>query len=120
MSYTNTTKYINVDNNSTLHAGYYPLPASAVPGQVFFDSSSADFKVFDGVHWTVIGTPNSINAIEMTHDAEIAIDWAIEVMHDYKHLTELADKYPMVRDALTQLEVVIKLHQNLDNGTEQK
>jgi len=71
-----------------------PLPPSAIPGSVYWDSSENCLKVFDGTYWQTISQPN-IN-IAMQPDSSAAIDWAIEKMRELDTIKEMADKYPTV------------------------
>ena len=93
-------------------------PSSAQPGQVWFDSGTQSLKVYDGAMWQTFADNNSVG---MNYEAENAIDWAIKRIREEQKIVELADKYPMVADALGQLEVILKLCQNLeDNDTPAK
>jgi hypothetical protein len=92
------------------HTG--PLPTSAVPGSVFWDSTDNSLKAFDGTYWQTISQPN-IN-IGMQPDSSAAIDWVIEKMRELDTIKEMADKYPTVEEALKQLEFALILHKNLD------
>jgi hypothetical protein len=91
--------------------GCYP-PSSAQAGQVWYDSGTQLMVIYDGNCWQ----PYSNGTPEMCAIADDAIDWAIENM--LKKSPEIADmiaKYPLVADAVNQLEVVLKLCQNLDD-----
>lgn len=89
-------------------------PSSAQPGQVWFDSGAQSLKIYDGTIWQIFATGDN-GTVAMNYDAEDAIDWAIKRVREEQKITELADKYPMVADALGQLEVILKLCQNLDD-----
>lgn len=58
--------------------------------------------------------------VELDADSADAIDWAISRIKREKQISELADKYSMVAEALNELEVVLKLHQNLENDKTNK
>jgi hypothetical protein len=89
-------------------------PSSAQEGQIWWDSGQNDVVVFLNGVWQVL---SSGVAVHMDYDAERAIDWAIVRMNDSMQETDLAAmaaKYPIVADAIGQLEVALKLCRNLD------
>lgn len=94
------TNYIN---------GCY-LPTAAQPGQVWFDTSTSTLKTYDGSMWIDI----EVMQPTLSYDSEQAIDWAIDKMRCEEKISQLADKYPVVAQALGQLEVALKLCQNLE------
>lgn len=88
----------------------YP-PSSAQAGTLWFDSGEQKVKVYDGTTWIAIEAPEPT----LSFEAEMALDKIISMMHDQPRLSEMADKYPLVADALGELEVALKLCQNLDD-----
>ena len=92
----------------------YP-PDKAQMGAVFYDSGDQCLKVFDGA-WR--NYTHGIE-VELTYTAEQAIDWSMRQMHlpPSTNIANMAAKYPLVADAIGQLEVALKLCQNLENGT---
>jgi hypothetical protein len=92
----------------------YP-PSSAQEGQIWWDSGRSDMVVFLNGSWEVI---SSSVAVHLDYNAERAIDWAIIRMNDSDQETDLAAmaaKYPIVAEAIGQLEVALKLSSNLDD-----
>jgi hypothetical protein len=83
------------------------LPTTAEPGAVRYDSGAQSLNVFDGSSWHQLATPET----GMTWTAEEAIDKMIDLSSG-PALAELSDKYPLVAEALGQLEVALKLCQN--------
>lgn len=92
-------------------------PSQAIPGTVWYDTGAQAFKVWDGSTWMDVSTSVTV---ELDPDSADALDWAIGRIKREKQISELADKYPMVADALKELEVVLKLHQNLENNETNK
>lgn len=90
-------------------SGCYP-PYPAQPGMVWYDSGRQKMVVYDGSNWVEVEN----NIPTMTCEAEEAIDQLIDMINNQKRISEMADKYPLVAEALGQLEVALKLCQNLD------
>lgn len=93
---------------STYISNCYP-PSTAQPGHVHYDSGTQTLKVFDGSAWHDL----NISSVSLSWEAEQAIDKMIEITNN-PNLSEFADKYPLVAEALGQLEVALKLSQNND------
>lgn len=89
----------------------YP-PTSAQPGSVWFDSGTQTLKTYDGTMWYDVDPPQ----VTLAWEAEQAIDHIISKMNEQKELARLSAKYPIVADALGQLEVALKLCQNLEDS----
>jgi hypothetical protein len=89
----------------------YP-PSSAVPGSVYFDSGEQCMKAYDGTTWHTIET----TAISIPdHDTAQAVDWIMDRMKTEQSIADMSAKYPLVADAIKQLETALKLCSNLDN-----
>ena len=87
-------------------------PSSAVPGSVFFDSGEQCMKVYDGTTWHTIESV-AISLPDMsTMDA---VDWVMDRMKTEQSIADMSAKYPLVADAIKQLETALKLCSNLDN-----
>jgi hypothetical protein len=91
---------------------YDAPPPSAQPGQVWYDGGSQELVVYTGSGWQPVSRTN----VTLTWEADNALDHVIKLMHKDSTLLELADKYPLVAEALGQLEVALKLCQNLDDN----
>lgn len=108
-------KHIVVFNNhNPTYITTDPLPTSAIPGQVFWSSSTSSLMVWDGYNWQPIQMQNYVEAT-LQPESAAAVDWAIEKMHEIDTLRDLADKYPTVAEALKQLEFAVKMHRNVDD-----
>jgi hypothetical protein len=87
-------------------------PSSAVSGSVFFDSGDQCMKVYDGSTWHKIDTmATSI----VDHDTAQVVDWIMDRMKAEQSIADMSAKYPLVADAIKQLETALKLCSNLDN-----
>jgi len=104
------SKHLYPDMNSRPYIGNCYPPPSAQPGEVWFDSSSQSIQVFDGYNWIGLPSPEP----SLSWEAEQAIDRLIEMISNQDKISELAAKYPLVEEALGQLEVALKLTENLD------
>ena len=60
-----------------------PLPASAIPGQVFWNGTTNKLSVWNGNYWQDIDQPQS--NVVMQPESSAAIDWAIEKMREMNH-----------------------------------
>lgn len=115
-----TSKYI-ISNNEypSIMTGAGGLPASAAYGTVMFDEVDGCLKVFTmSSGWVDF---NNSSKIDLNFNAEQAIDYVIDNMYDEKSkfqhdLVEIANKYPIVAEALGQLEVALKLCENLEDN----
>jgi hypothetical protein len=100
------SKYIFPSNSKPYISNCYP-PSTAEPGAVRYDSGTQSLQVFDGSVWQSLGETQ----FTLTWEAEEAIDKMIDLSSG-PALAELSDKYPLVAEALGQLEVALKLCQN--------
>ncbi len=100
------SKHIFSSNSQPYIGNCYP-PATAEPGAVRYDSDTQSLNVFDGSSWHQLPIPE----VSMTWEAEEAIDKIINLTKG-PALDDLAAKYPLVAEALGQLEVALKLCQN--------
>lgn len=104
------SKHILPGAAPTFISNCYP-PSTAEPGAVRFNSGTQCLQIFDGSSWHDF----RLSEPTLSWEAEKAIDKMIEII-DGPMLDELANKYPLVAEALGQLEVALKLCQN--NETE--
>lgn len=89
----------------------YP-PSTAQAGQPWWDSGQQCLTVYNGTDWVPVHEPS----VAMTFIAEEAIDRMVDMISNQSTIADMADKYPLVRDALCQLEVALKMCQNLDDN----
>ena len=87
----------------------YP-PEQAQPGTVWYDSGEQHLKVYDGYRWVRLEMPQPM----LSWEAEMALEHVIQRMNEQGKIAEMAAKYPLVAEALGQLEGALKLCQNLD------
>lgn len=103
-----------ITSNTSKIDDCYP-PDTAQIGQVWYDSAIQTMVVYTIEGWR----PHHQPTVIMTYDAEQAIDWSIDKMSQKSpQLTDMIAKYPLVADAVDQLEVALKLCQNLDSDVQ--
>ncbi len=107
----NDPHIINSGNVNYITGGFPPTQAQG--GTVWYDTGQQCLVVYDGGQWQKL--QNDGPTTMMAYDSAEALDWAIEKMRQEQNLSRLADKYPVVAEALGQLEVILKLCKNLDN-----
>lgn len=73
-------------------------------GDMRFNPSAQTIEVYDGQVWRELQQGHV--QVGMTHTAEAAIDWAFRKMTEEKELEALAKEYPMLEDAMRDLEVI--------------
>jgi hypothetical protein len=110
------SKHISRISGTTTYVGNCYLPDNAQLGQVWFDSMTQSLQTFDGMSWQSI----ELNDPIMEYDSEQAVDWAIEKMRQEETISKFAGKYPVVAEALGQLEIALKLCQNLETDEKSK
>lgn len=112
MSVTSFGKHITVISAGGPYCNGSLMPENPKIGQPWYNGNTRRMEVFTGTGW--IAANESVD-VSVNMSAEIAIDWAIEQERkNMGTIKDLADKYPTVREALEQLEMVLKLHQNLE------
>jgi len=105
-------KYILSMPSSVVYVGNGGcLPTSAQYGTVMYDENSGSMVVYTTTGWEPVSSPG----FALDIDAEMAIDKMIESINQSEKLFEMADKYPLVAEALGQLEVALKLCQNIED-----
>lgn len=93
-----------------------PVPQHALPGALYFDTTTQEIKISDGQMWHVIRieAPN----YQLSGEATDTLIRAKTLLNESETLKETAEKYPIVDSALKQLMVAIKLCQNLPEDQE--
>ncbi len=66
-----------------------------------------NIEVYDGVAWTSVS--NSYATVGLTPDAVKILNWGRNKMAEEKHLKELADQHPGIKDLQEKLEIMIAL-----------
>jgi hypothetical protein len=73
-------------------------------GDMRFNSNSQNIEVYDGQIWRELQQGHA--EVGLTPSANAALDWAYKKMQEEKELEELAKQYPMLEDAMRDLEVI--------------
>lgn len=96
---TSSSTYITVQNP------YLPTTYSngMNVGQVRYNSSTQNMEVYDGNMWHIIANGATVG---LSGDADAAIRWAIEKQREELELKAKMAKYPALKDAYDQLEMV--------------
>lgn len=92
----------------------YSLPG--ITGQVRWNGNSKCFEVCDN---TVSGSWIRIdNTVELSSDGQISdiINWAKKKMAEEENINKLIEKYPSLKAAKEQFDVVLKLVDNDHTG----
>lgn len=87
-----STNYFNTS------AGYLNV------GELRFNPNSQNVEVYDGQMWREL--QQSHVQISLTHEANAALDWATKKMREEQELEALAKEYPILEDAMRDLEVI--------------
>ena len=106
------TSYLSSSGTIGTPHGYHPNPGMPMVGSVWYDKGPGQLQVFDGSNWVPLIMPQA----SLSWEANEAITHVLNSMRNEDKISDLADKYPLVADAIEQLEVALKLCQNLDNG----
>ena len=78
-------------------------PGTAIPaGQIRYNNNM--IEVFDGSCWRVAS--NSYTNISLDVGMIEAIEWSRKKMQEEKELEDLAKQYPILEDAMRDLEVI--------------
>ena len=81
-------------------------------GNVRYNTTMQQLDVYDGSQWLVISNSATVG---LSFEADSAVRWAIEKQKEELELKAKMDKYPALRDAYDQLEMVKALvHGELD------
>lgn len=93
----------------------YVSPGANGAGMVRYNSNMQQFEINDGNSWlTIAGAHPSIG---LSPAAESAINWSIAKMAEEQRITELAQKYPAVKDLQEKLDMMLALVKEEENGT---
>ena len=71
-------------------------------GNMRFSPGTQNIEVYDGNSW--ISMPSNYATVELTVDAQLAIDWATKERARQLVYEELAKKHPAVADAMESLK----------------
>jgi hypothetical protein len=73
-------------------------------GDMRFNPNAQSIEVYDGQVWRELQQGHV--EVGLTPSANAALDWAHKKMQEEKELEELAKQYPMLEDAMRDLEVI--------------
>lgn len=111
----------NITSSSThlTVQGYSPTPVypngMLSAGSVRYNPNNHHTEVYDGTNWYSITNDVTVG---LSWDADNAIRWAIEKQKEEAELKTKMEKYPALKDAYDQLEVVKALvYGELEDGT---
>lgn len=86
------TPYVNMSNSSA--------------GMIRYNGNNQSIEVYDGTMWySLTGTMN----LEFTTEVKELLDWAKQKREQEQRIQHLADKYPAVKDAKEQLDILMTL-----------
>lgn len=85
-----SSKHISIGPTGT-SVGYFTTeePNRAVAGDVYYDSNESCLRVFDGNYWHGL---NDHTNVDMTTDADLALQWAIDKMKTERERFDCGDK----------------------------
>ena len=72
-------------------------------GQVRYNPSTQNMEVYDGNMWQIISNGATVG---LSWEADSAVRWAIEKQKEEEELKAKMAKYPALKDAYDQLEMV--------------
>lgn len=76
-------------------------------GDLRYNVSIQRLEVYDGNTWIELNTSHA--SVGLTPDAENAIDWARKKMDEERRIDELCEKFPGLKKAKDNYEVVLNL-----------
>lgn len=91
---------ISVSSSSQTYVGKYGSHA----GQVHYNTDSQSLQVYDGQNW--IDIAKDYVTIQVDDDVRTVLDWAQRKMREERELEQLAKQYPVLEDAMRDLEVI--------------
>ena len=94
---TSSSPFIHVNQNSTPYVSNNGTSA----GMVRYNTGTQCMEAYDGCAW--INISQTMN-IELNYGAIDTLHWAMKKMTEEKRIQELADKHPMVADAIASLK----------------
>jgi len=84
---------------------YYNNTGQPMTGMLRY-TSGGRIEVYDGNHWHQVNTQCDIN---LSNEAETAIDWAIQKQKEERQLAELCKKHPGLADVKEKFDVMLAL-----------
>jgi len=91
---------ITVSSNSQTHVGKYGSHA----GQIHYNTDSQSLEVYDGQTWIPIARDHV--TIQVDDHTRSVLEWASRKMQEEQELDQLAKQYPVLEDAMRDLEVI--------------
>lgn len=102
------SRYIQVGHSNPIMpwvGGSFSSSATRTePGQIRYNGSSNRYEVSDGQSWLAI--PATTTNLELSPEVQNILDWARQKMTEELNLAQLMSKYPALKDAHDQFQVV--------------
>jgi hypothetical protein len=79
-------------------------------GQMMYDLEAQCMKVFDGQSWIVLAS--SFATVNLSYQAQTALDWVEKQIAKEQHLKQAAEKYSPIKsltDQITDLEAKLEM-----------
>ena len=89
--------YLSIHQQQSSYVGNH----GPMAGMVRYNTSTQCMEAYDGCAW--INISQTMN-IELNYGAIDTLHWAMKKMTEEKRIQELADKHPMVADAVASLK----------------
>jgi len=90
---------------------YYNNNGQPTTGMLRYHSGGK-IEVYDGSYWHQVNTQCTIN---LSNEAEKAINWAIQKMKEEQDLKNRVEKYPSLREAYNQFQTIDCLTKEVEN-----
>ena len=85
---------------------YFDMSQNSLCGQVRWNPMSQVLEIYNGCSWYSM---NSSASLGLTHDAEAAINWAINKQQEERELEELCKKHPGLNEAHEAFKIMLAL-----------
>lgn len=95
---TNSSRYLTVSYVTNTYVN------TSSPGSGAMRYYNGRVEVFDGYSWLPISSGTQL--VGLTPEAELLLDWAKKKMEDEKLETEMLEKYPALKSAKGQYDVI--------------
>ncbi len=105
--YTMSPKYITTTPGyTTPMTGYGDarMPSGRAVGEVWFDISTMELKVYDGYQWQVVTGGSA--SVSLTGQTERILDWAEKKMLEDESLKARMEKHPGLKEAYEQFKIM--------------
>lgn len=97
-------RYVMVNGGMPSHTYVNSYSGAQGVGNVRFNTSTQNFEVFDGSSWIQINSSHA--SVGLTPEAEDAVTWAINKLHEERMLELKAKDNPAIADLLNQRKTI--------------